>query len=109
MLEGFEIANLPTTSEKLRPQLLDFAIVGGGPIGMEFAGGLSDLVRENLTKIVPALISKVLTTVSDVAPAVLSMFDEKLSQYALETFRRKGVKNKTSHHRGITAGSAMHW
>lgn len=80
VLEGFEIANFPTTSKKFRPQLLDFAIVGGGPIGMEFAGGLSDLVRENLTRLVPALISKVLTTVYDVALAVLSMFDEKLSQ-----------------------------
>lgn len=26
----------------------------------------------------------------------------------METFRRKGVKIKTSHRRGITAGSAMH-
>lgn len=98
VLECFEIANLPTTSDKLREQLLNFAIVGGGPTGMEFAAELSDLVREDLNRLVPALIPKVLITVYDVAPTVLSMFDEKLSKYAMETFRREGVKIKTSHH-----------
>ena len=98
ILECFEIANLPTTSDKLREQLLNFAIVGGGPTGMEFAAELSDLVREDLNRLVPGLISKVAITVYDVAPTVLSMFDEKLSKYAMETFRREGVKIKTSHH-----------
>jgi len=45
VLECFEIASLPTTSEKLRRQLMRFAIVGGGPTGMEFAAELSDLIK----------------------------------------------------------------
>ena len=98
ILECFEIANLPTTSEKLREQLLRFAIVGGGPTGMEFAAELSDLVRQDLKRLYPALVPKVRIAVHDVAPTVLSMFDEKLGKYAMETFGREGVEVKTSHH-----------
>lgn len=36
--------------------------------------------------------------VYEVAPQVLSMFDDKLSKYAMETFRREGAKVRTSHH-----------
>ena len=97
-LECFEIASLPTTSEKLRDQLLRFAIVGGGPTGMEFAAELSDLVHQDLSKLYPALTPKVRIVVHDVADKVLSMFDDKLGKYAMETFRREGVEVKTSHH-----------
>ena len=98
ILECFEIASLPTTSDKLREQLLRFAIVGGGPTGMEFAAELSDLVHEDLSKLYPALVPKVRIAVYDVADKILSMFDEKLGKYAMETFRREGVQVKTSHH-----------
>ena len=98
VLECFEIASLPTTTDKLREQLLRFAIVGGGPTGMEFAAELSDLVHEDLSKLYPALVPKVRIAVYDVADKVLSMFDEKLGKYAMETFRREGVQVKTSHH-----------
>ena len=98
ILECFEIASLPTTSDKLREQLLRCAIVGGGPTGMEFAAELSDLVHEDLSKLYPALVPKVRIAVYDVADKVLSMFDEKLGKYAMETFRREGVQVKTSHH-----------
>lgn len=98
VLECFEIASLPTTSDKLREQLLRFAIVGGGPTGMEFAAELSDLVHQDLSKLYPALVPKVRIAVYDVADKILSMFDEKLGRYAMETFRREGVEVKTSHH-----------
>ena len=98
VLECFEIASLPTTSEKLREQLLRFAVVGGGPTGMEFAAELSDLIHQDLSKLYPALTPKVRIAVYDVADKILSMFDEKLGKYAMETFRREGVEVKTSHH-----------
>lgn len=65
---------------------------------MEFAAELSDLVNQDLSKLYPALAPKVRITVYDVADKVLSMFDDKLSKYAAETFRRAGVEVKTSHH-----------
>lgn len=143
VLECFEIASLPTTSDKLRKctfrsqspqpflgfeainpgcktdlgvenahqnkeatltlkhageQLLCFAVVGGGPTGTEFAAELSDLVHQDLSKLYPALAPKVRIAVHDVADKVLSMFDDRLAKYAMETFRREGVDVKTSHH-----------
>lgn len=98
VLECFEVASLPTTSERLREQLLRFAIVGGGPTGMEFTAELSDLVHQDLSELYPALTPKVRIAVYDVAEQVLSMFDDKLGKYAMETFRREGVEVKTSHH-----------
>lgn len=98
ILDCFEIAALPTTSETHRIQLLHFAVIGGGPTGMEFAAELRDLVREDLSKLYPDLAPKVKIEVLDVAPKVLSMFDDKLGKYAMETFKKEGVLVKTSHH-----------
>ena len=98
VLECFEIASLPTTREALRKQLLNFAVVGGGPTGSEFAAELSDLVREDMTKLYPGLAPMVRITVYDVMPTVLSMFDENLGRYAMQAFKREGVHIRTSHH-----------
>lgn len=37
VLSCFEAAAFPTTSEEMRNQLLNFAVVGGGPTGIEFS------------------------------------------------------------------------
>lgn len=105
ILECFELASLPTASHELRQQLMNFAIVGGGPTGMEFAAELSDLVREDMTKVYPSLAHKVQITVYDVMPRVLSMFDENLGKYAMQIFKRQGVRIRTSHHvQGLRPG-----
>lgn len=88
VLECFEIASLPTTTDRLRRQLLSFAVVGGGPTGMEFTAELSDLVNEDIAKLYPMLVDKVKITVYDVMPRVLNMFDERLGEYALRVFKR---------------------
>lgn len=72
VLECFELASLPTTTEEVRRQMLNFAIIGGGPTGMEFGAELSDLVNEDLLKLYPDLKGKVKITVYDVADRVLS-------------------------------------
>ena len=73
-------------------------MVGGGPTGMEFAAELSDLVHQDLSKLYPTLAPRVRISVHDVADKILSMFDDKLGKYAMETFRREGVELKTSNH-----------
>ena len=98
VLECFEIASLPTTSEELKRHLMRFAIVGGGPTGMEFAAELNDLITDDMVKLYPQLAPMADITVYDVAPSVLSMFEEKLARYAMDMFRREGIKIKTSHH-----------
>ena len=41
----FEEASLPTKTEEEKKKLLSFVIVGGGPISVEFAGELYDMVK----------------------------------------------------------------
>ncbi|KAI2642796.1 pyridine nucleotide-disulfide oxidoreductase-domain-containing protein [Xylaria nigripes] len=98
VLQLFEKASLPITTDEQRKKLLHFAVVGGGPTGIEFAAELHDLVREDLRKTYPGLEKFVKITVYDVAPKVLPMFDQKLAQYAMETFKRELISVKTEHH-----------
>jgi len=112
-ITGFEIAALPTTSEQLRNQLLNFAVVGGGrkfcaipfcatltspATGVEFAAELYDLCHDDLRKLYPTLIPHIKITIYDVAPKILPMFDTKLADYATQKFKRDGIKIKTEHH-----------
>lgn len=98
MLSCFETAALPTTSVEMKKQLLNFAVVGGGPTGIEWSAELHDIIAEDMSKFYPELVQYTHTTVYDVAPKVLSMFDERLSKYAMRTFKRQGISIRTNHH-----------
>ncbi|GAB7359292.1 hypothetical protein MBLNU230_g5945t1 [Neophaeotheca triangularis] len=98
LLSCFEMANLPTASPAMIKQLLNFAVVGGGPTGIEWSAELHDIIKEDMTKLYPHLVQHARITVYDVAPTVLNMFDEKLANYAMDTFKREGIDIKTSHH-----------
>ncbi|KAI1373417.1 FAD/NAD(P)-binding domain-containing protein [Hypoxylon crocopeplum] len=98
VLQGFEKAALPITTDEERKKLLHFAIVGGGPTGIEYAAELHDLIRDDLSKTYPNLMKFVSITVYDVAPKVLPMFDKKLADYAMDRFKREGIQVKTEHH-----------
>ncbi|KAG4431204.1 hypothetical protein IFR05_013311 [Cadophora sp. M221] len=98
ILECFETASCPTTSEKLRDQLLNFAVVGGGPTGVEFAAELFDLCHEDLKKLYPSLIPHIKISIYDVATKILPMFDASLANYAINLFKRDGIQIKTEHH-----------
>ncbi|KAF2753604.1 hypothetical protein EJ05DRAFT_480096 [Pseudovirgaria hyperparasitica] len=78
--------------------LLNFAVVGGGPTGIEFSAELHDLISDDLSQLYPDLMKYVQITVYDVAPQVLSMFDANLGKYAMNAFKREGIAIKTSHH-----------
>lgn len=81
-----------------RRALLHFAVVGGGPTGVEFAAELHDLIHEDLLRLYPWLSPYVKITVYDVAEKILPMFDRELSAYAMATFAREGIMVKTGHH-----------
>lgn len=98
ILSCFEAASFPTTSDRMRDMLLNFAVVGGGPTGIEFSAELHDLIKEDMKKLYPELVAHSRITVYDVAPTILNMFDDRLSQYAMEHFNRQGIEIKTSHH-----------
>ncbi|MCJ1310993.1 hypothetical protein MMC25_004663 [Agyrium rufum] len=98
ILECYEIASLPTTTDALRKHLLHFCIVGGGPTGMTFGAELSDLVNGDMVKTYPHLKKFSQISVYDVAPTVLNMFDQSLHEYAVKAFHRQQIRIKTSHH-----------
>ncbi|KIW73995.1 hypothetical protein PV04_02067 [Phialophora macrospora] len=97
ILELFELARLPIMPEETRKHLLHFAVVGGGPTGMEFAACLSDLIRQDMSKLHPHLIKYIRISLYDVAPKVLPMFDASLADYAVKHYRRQNIEIKTSH------------
>lgn len=66
--------------------------------GIEFSAELHDLIHEDMARLYPELIKFYNITVYDVAPQVLSMFDEKLGKYAMEHFNREGIAIRTSQH-----------
>lgn len=96
--ECFELAALPTTPLEMRKWLLHFPIVGAGPTGTELAGALRDYIYGDMIKVYPSLAGLPKITLYDVAPKVLSMFDESLSQYAMKTMSKEGITIKLSHH-----------
>lgn len=49
IMDNFEIACLPTTTDEGRRRLLSFVVAGGGPTGVEFASELFDMMQEDLT------------------------------------------------------------
>ena len=99
VLQRFEEANLPSCSSERQRELLHFAVVGGGPTGIEFAAELHDLLQDDLVKIYPKLVKEAAKiTVFDVAPGILGMFDTKLQEYAQGVFARQGICIQTSHH-----------
>ena len=98
MRECFELAVLPTTTPEMQRWLLHFAIVGAGPTGTELAASLRDFIYSDMMKIYPTLKGIPQISLYDIAPSVLSMFDESLSRYAMETMKSEGIDIKTSHH-----------
>ncbi|PNW83287.1 hypothetical protein CHLRE_05g232200v5 [Chlamydomonas reinhardtii] len=93
--EKFELASLPGTSEEDRKAALHFVVVGGGPTGVEFAGTLSDFVREDLKKKYPALMKYVKVTLLQSAQQILTQFDAGLGQRATEALESSGVEVRT--------------
>jgi NADH dehydrogenase len=83
----------------VRKRLLTFAVVGGGPTGVEMAGTIAELARVTLRRdfraIDPATARVVLV---EGQPRVLPMFVEKLSGRALDMLKDLGVEVHTDCH-----------
>ncbi|CAL0300866.1 unnamed protein product [Lupinus luteus] len=95
VIDCFERASLPDISEEERKRILHFAIVGGGPTGVEFAAALHDFVNGDLVKLYPGVKDLVKITLLEAGNHILSMFDKRITNFAEEKFGREGIDVKT--------------
>jgi NADH:ubiquinone reductase (H+-translocating) len=91
VLEQFERASA-TADPATRTRLLTFAIVGGGPTGVEYAGALSELVRLVLHRDFPELdVRDVGIHLLEGRDRILPPFSPRLGRAAARTLQRKGI------------------
>jgi len=78
---------------KQRQQLLTFAIVGGGPTGVEFAGALAELIYRSLVKDYPTLnFREVRVILLQGADTLLPSLPKRLQTYTHKQLHRLGVE-----------------
>ena len=82
-----------TTDPERRRMLLTFAIVGGGPTGVEFAGALSELIRGVLARDFPSVyIRDTRILLVEAGDHLLSPFAAPLRESARRALARRGVE-----------------
>jgi NADH dehydrogenase len=82
-----------TVDPDRRRSLLSFAVVGGGPTGVEMAGAISELIRLVLHKDYRDLdINEVRVVLIEAAPYVLGTFIPSLREAARRSLERKGIE-----------------
>lgn len=95
VLEAFERAEAtPDAAE--RAACLSFAIIGGGPTGVELAGALAEIARHTLPQEFRRIDSRQARIVLlEGSPRVLSAFEPGMSERAAAQLRALGVELRT--------------
>jgi NADH:ubiquinone reductase (H+-translocating) len=92
ILFRFERALCEDRREK-RQQMLTFAVIGGGPTGVEFTGALAELIRGPLSKDYPELDpQEVRLLLLEATDHLLPGLPEPLQAYALKRLKKMGVE-----------------
>ena len=94
ILLAFEAAEAETTHDPERARrLLTFAVIGGGPTGVEMAGAIAEVARQTLIKdfrhIRPASARVLLI---EAGPRILAPFPEALARKAEDRLAQLGVE-----------------
>ena len=88
----FERALYETDPEK-RQRMVTFAVIGGGPTGVEFSGALAELIRGPLSKDYSALdFKEVRILLLEASDHILPALPEQLQAYALKRLQKMGVE-----------------
>jgi NADH:ubiquinone reductase (H+-translocating) len=92
VLAQFEASRWATDSEQRRV-MLTFAVVGGGPTGVELAGAVSELIRLVLRKDYRDLdLGEVRVLILEASDSLLAAFTVALREAARKSLEKKGVE-----------------
>src|SRR5262249_19172324 len=93
ILSTFEEASFAPTAEERR-RLLSFAIVGAGPVGVELAASMRDLMDHTLKGIYPTVDFKNDPSIAliDGAERVIPYMDPRLSRIAMRRLEQLGTR-----------------
>jgi NADH:ubiquinone reductase (non-electrogenic) len=95
IIQRFEEAASPVTTDEERRCLLRFVVVGGGPTGVEFAAEMHDFLHEDLEASFRQLTPFVSIVLLEGMNQILSAFDQTLSAYTMKLFRRNRIEVRT--------------
>lgn len=98
LLQMLDAACLPGVSDATQREILNIRVIGGGAIGIEATAELYDLWHHDMRHLYPKLDGKLTITIHDVAPTILSTFDQSLGDYALGSLKDKKIEIQTSSH-----------
>ena len=88
--------------------VLNVVIAGGGPTGVELAGGLTELYRNVLSKDFPTIdVRRARIILAEPAGVLLSTFHPKLSERARRTLAKRGVEMVLGQGVASTDGKAV--
>jgi NADH dehydrogenase len=91
ILLGFEAAERAHSDDERRREMT-FAIVGGGPTGVELAGAIAEIARHSISRdfdVIDPRQAKILLI--DAGPRLLLAYPESLSKHAQTDLERLGV------------------
>lgn len=96
ILLAFELAEKESDQSKIR-KLITFAIVGGGPTGVELAGAIAEMAIHTIYKDYKNVdLKKTRVLLIEAGPRILSAFPEELSAQAAKDLQKLGVEVVTN-------------
>jgi NADH:ubiquinone reductase (H+-translocating) len=96
LLLSFERAEMSDDAAE-RKRLMTFAIIGGGPTGVELAGSIAELARYSLAKDFHRIDAKSTSVILlEAGPRILTAFPESLARYAERKLKSLGVSVRTN-------------
>lgn len=96
ILDCFELAAEPEIDDEKKRAILHFAVVGGGPTGVELSSEIHDFIKKDIHRLYPQLYPFVTLTVYNSREVILNSFDKKLSDYAMKKFAKDNIEVRTS-------------
>src|SRR5205807_3551644 len=95
VIQCFERADVEKDPE-VKKALLTFVIVGGGLVGVELMGELTEFCQ-NVSRLYPRVDAREIhLEMIEAGPRIIPEIDEDLAEYGADVLRRRGVRIQTN-------------